>query len=320
MKLSLVIPVCDDLSGVRLVVTQAVRLKIFSQIILCDDASQVPLRYEDFQDIAGLDALEVDLLRNEDRQGAGGARNLGLAQVRCGHVLFFDADDHLLPPLSDLWQRLQGQQFDFCMFKHIEGRRREAGHEGLFVDDEARWQAAGAWHTMAPLASGAGPELARIAAYPWNKIYRTDFLRDNDIQCSPTMVHNDIALHWLGFVLADTILCADLLCCEHIVAAGGNNLTNRKGAERLQVFDVLAEVVRRIGSSDPEWQFAFTCFYLDLMGWARERTEPLWLEAFDLRAQGLLRETIDQRLFTRVNRNDPHRARRITETLARGEA
>ncbi|PCJ07327.1 MAG: hypothetical protein COB16_11630 [Rhodobacteraceae bacterium] len=318
MTLSLVIPVCDDVAGARTVVAGAVGLGIFSQIILSDDGSEVPLSLADFADLSGLESLELDVLRSETCQGAGAARNLGLAQVRGSHVLFFDADDHLLPPLADLWHRLQGQMFDFCIFKHIEQRRRDAGIAGLFADDEARWQAVGARHLLSPLDSEMAPVLARIAAYPWNKIYRTDFLRDNDITCGQTLVHNDIVLHWLGFIQAQTILCADILCCEHVVGQARNHLTNRNGVERLQVFDALAEVMTRVGEFDPEWQFAFTCFYLDLLGWARERIQRQWLAEFDDRAQGLLHAQIGQRLFARINRDDPYRARRITETLIRG--
>ncbi len=318
MTLALVIPVCDDVSGARAVVAQAVNLGIFAQIILCDDASEVPLAAENFDDIAGLDALAFELLHTETRQGAGAARNLGLAQVCTSHLLFFDADDHLLPPLADLWHRLQGQMFDFCVFKHLEQRNSEMSPEGMFPEDEARWQAVGARQPLSRLEPEAAPALARVAAYPWNKIYRTDFLRDNDISCVETLVHNDIALHWLGFMRAQIILCADLRCCAHVICQGRDHLTNRRGSVRLQVFEAVSAVLAHIGETDHDWRFAFTCFYLDLLGWARERVQGGVLAEFDTRALALLRDQIDQPLFVRINREDPFRARRITETLARG--
>ncbi len=145
--------------------------------------------------------------------------------------MFLDADDLPTAALPALLADLarDSKPFDVCIYKYADSRLALAGRWGQPDWDEAFWTAAawarGPWANWPrpPADSGADGEL------PWNKIYRTAFLRQNRIGCAPTPVHQDIPLHWLALALADRMLVSDRICVWHQVAAGGNRLTNRRG-------------------------------------------------------------------------------------------
>ncbi len=332
MKLSLIIPVCNDLDGVQNVVSQACELGIFEQILIADDASDVPLSDElvcdGLSETARSGMPNIVILRADTRQGAGAARNRALAQLCTSHVLFFDADDHLRPELAELWHRLQteSEEFDFCMFNHVEERRRQEGHLGMFAKDETLWCQAGAMHPFCVLDAGQGTaaltRLAQVAAYPWNKIYRSAFLQDHAVRCSETTVHNDIALHWMGFFAAKRVISSSALGCEHVVGQTRNHITLRNGVERLQLFQALADVRQALAGQQQgdgfAWRVAFACFYLDVIGWARGRIDPALQSEFDRLAHQFLSSDLDPAVFMAVNHRNPELARRGLNLMTQG--
>lgn len=277
LDVALVIPVWNDAEGLERLLEHARRLGGFAQIIVVDDGSNSPVTAPP----------DVTLLRHETPLGGGVARNAGLELVTAAHVLFFDADDLVLPPLSDLKRDLarflaQGGTFDFCLFKHADSRVSLEPRWGQPDWDDDLWARAG--HGCGALASALAPALrvlAQTANYPWNKIYRTAFLRDHNIGCAATAVHQDIPLHWLGFVAADHVLVSDRICAWHHVQEGATRLTNRAGRERLQVFDALAPVVSALtDKGDTAWQDALMAFFPGLMDWIETRIDPALLGEF----------------------------------------
>lgn len=267
LDLALVIPVWNDAAGLARLLDQARGLGLFSQIVVVDDGSDDPVAA----------APDLVLLRHDRPLGAGPARNAGLAAVTAAHVLFFDADDLLTAELPDLLADLAGAgAFDFCLFKHADSRVAAEPRWGQPDWDERFWEAAG--HGIGALRDagpGALPLLAQTANYPWNKIYRTAFLREHGIGCAATAVHQDIPLHWLGFLAARRVLVSDRICAWHRVEAAGARLSNRMGAERLEVFTALAPVAEAAArAGDPAWRAALADFTLGLVDWIAARIDP----------------------------------------------
>ncbi len=321
MKLSLVIPVRNDPDGLARLLKQSADLALFDAVLVCDDASTPPCRPADL----GFDeaALGITYLRSEDHRGAGHARNMGLDAVQTDHVMFFDSDDLLAPPLVALWQDLQGEQspFDFCLLRHVDSRQRALGRPGPMEADQRLWQACGLLDT-APQEVGAAEavQIAQIAAYPWNKIYRTAFLRDAGIRCTEIPVHNDIELHWSSFLRARRILASGALCCEHFVAQQGNRLTNRRGAERLEVFRALAPLHRVLQESGraPAFLVAMTGFYTRLFDWILGTLEDEYHAEFFQRVSAFLLEHHDDVSMGLIAARDPELAQRINDHIRRG--
>lgn len=312
MKCSLVIPVRNDPARLGRLLEQASQLDCFARAIVVDDASDADLRPDS---LLPAKSDWVRLIRQDKRRGAGAARNRGLKYVETSHLLFFDSDDLLTPELPLLLADLDGRNFDFCIFKHNNSHMSDAGFWGQTQWDEALWHRAGAAvGALKEVSHAAAPILARTANFPWNKIYRTGFLRDNDIRCSETLVHNDIALHWMSFLLARDVLSSDRIAAIHYVGHEAGRLTNFSGPERLDVFAVLGDLYKKIGT-DPHFSSAFLRFTSHLFDWIRGTIEPAQHSALDARIRDFLLSTISPADFRALSYSDPALALRINLQL-----
>lgn len=278
--LALVIPVHNDAAGLDRLLGQARGMGIFDQIVVVDDGSAPPAAVPP----------GVTLIRHARARGGGVARNRGLAAVACDYVLFFDADDLLTPELPRLVADLRADlakgapPFDLCLFKHADSRVAAEGLWGQPDWDERWWEAAGIGpRVLAEVPQEARPLLAQTANYPWNKILRTRFLRDHAIGCAPTLVHQDIPLHWLALIHAERMLASARICAFHRVSPGAARLTNRRGAERLGVFRAL-DPVARAAARDPIWAAALARFAPGLFDWIDARIDPDLRPRFAARA------------------------------------
>lgn len=320
--LSVVIPVWNDPEGLARLLHQLMALPQGVRVIVVDDGSDEPVSAE----ALGLAELARDprlsWLRSGLQRGAGHARNLGLAQVQTSHVLFLDSDDLLLPAFSGLLEMLLAAEtpgFDFCLFRHVDSRLRAAGRPGPLDTDQLHWRLAGIPERPVLLRPEAAARLARISAYPWNKVYRTGFLRETGIRCTEIAVHNDIELHWRSFFQARRILATAQLCAEHFVHEDGRRLTNRTGAERFEVFRAL-EPVQADLVADPTraalFAEAVAEFHLALFHWIETGLDAALRPAFRWKAQGFLRAGVGLPLFTLIATRDPGLAARLNDYLS----
>lgn len=309
MSLTLVIPVWNDQGGLTPLLKQAQSLRIFDEIVVVDDGS-VPLI-----EVPELGALKVTLLRHDQPHGPGAARNRGLERVTSKHVLFFDSDDELTPALADLWHDLKGQHFDFCIFCHADSGLIELGQWGISGYDAALWREAGMGaQALGPLSERGRVALAQTANFPWNKIWRTDMLREHDIRYSQTMVHEDIEPHWRGFAEAKTILASDRVAAIHYVSSTGNRLTNRCGPERLELFTPLARVRDSLQNRKvPQAQLftGFLIFTADLFEWIIGNLDASLCEDFTARRIAFWRQTVSGKKFETLADTNPLLARKL---------
>lgn len=321
MTLSVVIPVRNDPDGLTRLLTQLAKMRIADQILVCDDASDVSCRPADL----GFDeaTLGIAYLRSQAHLGAGYARNMGIATLKTDHVLFFDSDDILTDELPILLEDLKGQNFDFCLFRHIDSRQREKSSPGPMTSDQHLWEDAGLMMDHPTLIDQAqAAKIVMIAAYPWNKIYRTNFLREQGICCTEIPVHNDIELHWGSFLKARRILASSRLCCEHFVHEHGDRLTNRSGAERLRVFEALAPLHSILHATAQEVMFLLPMaqFYTRLFDWILGTLDTCFHETFHRKVAAFLLEHHTPATMTLIAAKDPRLARHINELIRRGWA
>ncbi|MGY6535431.1 MAG: glycosyltransferase family 2 protein [Pararhodobacter sp.] len=315
MKLSIVIPVHDDAEGLARMLhslQQALPAQgILAQVIVVDDGSPVPMRQ--VVPACALRALPLEWQRSPQAMGAGHARNVGLTCAIGSHVLFLDADDTVTPALGDLLVALETRDFDFALFAHDDSRRLAQGATGADeATDRALWADLAVGPAPQTLTPAQAHTICRISNYPWNKVWRRDFLRQRSIAYTEITLHNDIEPHWAGFIEADRILCSGQRCVIHQVAPHRTQLTNRRGAERLCVFRALDAVAARLqarSACQPDGAlFAgpFLEFTLRLLDWVAgllddpadraelQRHAALFLQAFARQAPpALARATHD---------------------------
>lgn len=321
LQFSVVIPVWNDPKGLKRLLPQLLALPHVAQILVCDDASDIPAR-----EAVGQNDARLVWLRSESRKGAGAARNQGLARVESPHMLFFDSDDQILPGFAALLEDLSQPgtpAFDFCLFSHVDSRMRARGQLSPLESDVMHWGEMGLQLEPALLRPEQAARLCRISAYPWNKIYRTGFLYETEIRCTEIMVHNDVELHWLSFFQARTILASTRICAEHFVTPEGSRLTNRSGAERFEVFralDALHRGLRAERACADLFAEPVAEFYQNLFHWIDGTLDPALRTPFAWRARQFLQTAMEPALFTLVAQRNPALAGRINRFLSGGAA
>ena len=265
MSLTLAIPAHNDAGPLRQLLARAATLDCVSRVVVVDDGSDEPLRTMDLRAIFP----DLTLLRHARARGPGAARNHALAHVETEFLLFVDADDLPTRELDGLMTDLAGQTFDVCLFQHHDTRAEQELRWGQTRYDLAFWQAAGLdLGALQEVTAEAALLLAQTANYPWNKIYRTDFLRAHGIGCTEILVHEDIELHWRSFLCAERILASDRIGVIHHVSGDGARLTNRRGAERLEVFGPLARLRDEMALRGAEdYALPFHRFSISLFDW-----------------------------------------------------
>ncbi|MFT3691456.1 glycosyltransferase family 2 protein [Paenirhodobacter sp.] len=319
MALSLIIPVWNDLPGLDRLLRQVADMEVFCEVIIADDASDEAPGPHNLPAAAAL-ADRLVWLRSDRRRGAGHARNMALARARGDHVIFFDSDDLFaadFPRIAE--QAALAEPFDFLIFRHHDSRILDEGGTGMLSGDEKRWQALHLGEEPALLSPSQARGLVQVAAYPWNKICRTAFLRDNAIRCTETMVHNDVELHWSSFIVAERILASGLIGATHFVTNGGNRLTNRRSAERLEVFGAFRNVMGHITATPDMARLGylapFARFSADLLTWIAENIEPDHGPGLRAGLRDFYLTSLDHRLMSLIAYRDPELAGRINRFI-----
>lgn len=282
MTVSVVVPVWNDAEGALRLVDQLDGIDFVSEIILVDDFSQTHLSdCIDPQDFS----TRLKIFRQSSNLGAGAARNAGLELVTNPLCIFIDSDDEITEDFSlildDCINNIDA--FDFVIFRHIDSREMARGRDSALHVDEVHWNKLTTQGLELGIMSPSEQEdMASISAYPWNKVYRTKFLIDHQISCTEIPVHNDIEIHWASFLLAERVLYTNRRGILHYVEETGSRITNRKGRERLRVFEALDNVSSRIKSDRPRigMRIAFWWFYTKLMDWIPDNLEDEFQEEF----------------------------------------
>lgn len=308
--LSVVIPMHNAGAMIATLVASFLAIETLTiQMILVDDASTD----DSVERSDGLGSSSVTVERFTTNQGAGVARNHGLALASGRYTLFFDADDEVHPSgLASAVEALDATGANVAVMAY-RYRRGSTQFEGMNSFDTAVWrQYATVPRRVARL--GDVPRLLGFSNYPWNKVVRTDHARRTGLRFGGTPVHNDILGHWLTLLDAESILLLDQPLCTHIVKEGARNLTNRESRARLSLVDALDETYTAI-EARPEKRNRFSHHYWDFVirvsTWAAARMSTEVRDQFNLRLQQhLLR--MDLADFTRIRmRRDPGLATRI---------
>lgn len=316
MTLTLAIPARDDTGHLCRLLARAGALGLAERVVVVDDGSDPAIDGAALQAAAGLGPGRLTLLRNDRPRGPGIARNQALDHAATDHLLFLDADDLPTRELPELLRDLDGERFDFCLFQHHDTRMEQERIWGQTAHDQALWRAAGVdLGALTPVSGAAAGTLSRTANYPWNKIYRTGFLREHGIGCSDLLVHEDIELHWRSFLNAGRILASDRVGVIHFVAPDGDRLTNRTGPERLAVFDPLARIAEEILATAPDiYALPFFGFAFGLFGWIAGNLDPAHHAAFAERIRDFVTAHVPPVWLDRLRQAEP---RKIEPILAR---
>ena len=247
---SFIIPAFNDAPGLARHLDYFGSIRRDIEIIVVDDCStdETPsvIRAADMPE-----NIKIIYHRLPENAGAGAARNAGLELVSGDIVMFLDADDQLADCFFDYMDLSPIRNgADFVMFRyHLCATPSERYTYNMHTGDNQFFSSMPMSSFPAQLFTlGNIPAAARTIAFPWNKVYRRDFLDSIRLRFPEQRMHEDIAPHWQSFLRARRfgVLNWAPPLIHHYEHQFGCRATNYVGPERLAVFATLAELANEV--------------------------------------------------------------------------
>ncbi len=239
------------------------------QVIIVDDGSDRPLH--DFLP----KAANLTVLRNSPAQGAGASRNIGLRSVRGDYTVFLDDDDFtdwgVVKQLMAKMDDAPAVDMAVSSYRFLRDGKPAEAHR---LDQIILRKVLAGQHSRIVMLDG-NERLLRMTNFPWNKVYRTEFILRIGLRFSETLVQNDVYAHWQSLLSASRILVTDLVQCAQTTTQAGSRIGNTKDDRRLQAFVALQETYELVKRSHlPLAETAFWAFYRDLARWMIGMASP----------------------------------------------
>ncbi|WP_144018910.1 bifunctional glycosyltransferase family 2 protein/CDP-glycerol:glycerophosphate glycerophosphotransferase [Demequina sp. NBRC 110056] len=182
----------------------------------------------------------IRVVRPEKNGGLGAARNFGLAQVETDYVMFVDSDDYLnRGALARIEAELDEGDVDLIVFNHellYPHRTRTASNklDGLAARGNTTLE--------------ASPELLEVLNVAWNKVYRTAFLRENQLSF-PVGYYEDVPVTYPALALAERIRVIEEPLYAYRQRLSGSILRSTD-ARHLQLIDQVELLMERLEARD----------------------------------------------------------------------
>jgi len=247
---SFVIPAFNDAPGIQRHFEYFAQRHEQVQLVIVDDCSEDDTA--EFVEQAKLPPnITIDYRLQAQNAGPAKARNDGLQMAHGDFVMFLDADD----VLSDHFFLYIGMSplargADFVLFKyHLAKDHDERFSYNMHEVDNrffSRITDSGFPGGMFKLEELPGALM--ITNFPWNKIYRKEFIKNSGLRFPEMRMHEDILPHWHSFLAAKYfgVLNWAPPLITHFEDPGGNRATNYIGEERLQAFASLKQIFKEI--------------------------------------------------------------------------
>lgn len=202
VTLSIIVPVHNMEAHLESCLDSLLRQTLPSMEFICVDDGSVDKSPEILLRFQQADP-RVMVLRNEGSKGAGKARNIGMAVASGTYIGFVDADDVVAPEMFErLYRATVRNETDIaaCFPRCFDDRTNVSVPVYYF---EQAMQKLGS--TPAESMYSAA-ELITLLPYipvvPWNKIYRTGFLRDCKACFAEGMMHEDFLFYFQAMLHA----------------------------------------------------------------------------------------------------------------------
>ena len=177
------------------------------EVLLVEDASTDGKTLDACRSFAAVD-VRVRCLEHGCNKGLAAARNTGLREARGSYVLFMDSDDRLCPGLFDELRRTVSEaEADVIAWGVIEDYYDESGEITYSKEITVPLRVCSSFADRAREAVAL--EEATLLGYAWNKLYRRDFLLDNDLYFSDVRLIEDILFNIEVVRHANTMLVLD---------------------------------------------------------------------------------------------------------------
>ena len=172
------------------------------------------------------------IIISQPNKGLSATRNTGLKHVTGEFVVFVDSDDWLeLDAISLMSQIFKTPEIDFLCFGtqiHTEGN-----------DDTASYY--GRTYSKSRIVSTNSHWITKINVSAWSKIYRTEFLKTNDLLFPVGLYYEDIAFYWKCISLARKIALSSHVLYNYRIRKNsimGNSYVKKKGMAIHHIYEL----------------------------------------------------------------------------------
>jgi len=214
------------------------------------------------------------LILDQENRGAGSARNAAYPHIRGRYTYFADPDDWLEPDLcGQAVQRIEETNAEMVYFRYVIEKPGTSKKSFHFNKKLPQVRIAGKHRTA----------FLFMLNMPWCKLWRTDFLLQNQICCSEMTPYEDIILNWKGCVLAGRIAILDKMLYHYRFKRPGSAAADVgwRHAAIIGIHDEIDNELKRIGKyrdyQDVFLQQRLTDFYHRYVSNIREEDKEIYV-------------------------------------------
>lgn len=243
--------------------------------------------------------------------GAGAARNYGFAASKGDYAIFLDSDDMFSPQLLEkLHEVIVAENADIaaCNFSKLWPDGRVTQHEGVHV----RWIPEGL--TVFNYRDTPDYIMRVINPTPWNKLYRSAFIREKGLKYEEITSTNDITFAAVSVAAAERVtFTKESLVCYRVGHAGTISSTKSKRLNNVAI--AINSAVRQAKQlpyadeiNNSIISFVVDNFIVSLSGHIKDFSDPIAAAYYQL-----VHETFNQEELAHIDERTIHNPKQFRE-------
>ena len=241
VKVSVIVPVYNNEKFLDKCLSSLVKQSLKDIEIICVNDGSTDSSLDIINKYKKKDSRVIVL--SQENQGAGASRNNGIEIAKGEYISFVDADDWLeRKALKTLYENAVKNDSDMVLFDAVERLPKRKKKERIYFSDDDIEEKVDFdsfvfdYHYCKRLVMNA-------MFVVWSKIYRTSFLKENDIRCDTYKIFNDVQFHIESMLLARRISYVPKILYNYNKLNEDSLQTSKSNSnKRLLVFDVFQGV------------------------------------------------------------------------------
>lgn len=289
MKVSVIIPVYNVEEYLETCLQSLIKQTLQDVEFICIDDGSTDRSREILESYAAEDQRFV--LLSQHNQGQGTTRNNGIKNARGKYLIFVDSDDYIKPgTLQELYGFAEKYnadmvRFNYCQYNETDGRCKHFSF-ACQIKKKYRFDLKKIpYYSWRDFKRGC---LTELDVHAWLYFFRTDFIRNNNIEFAPARRGEDHLFTNGALLLAEKIYYLDK---EYYTYRNRPASTvNSCGMDNMSVFDnieMMRQFIYSHGLGD-ELQEEFLDYRKKVLGWHYYQNQASMLGEYEKRCRELL--------------------------------